>query len=127
MTGATAPTGLWLMQADADDPGISAAGDGSNADISYQLFLGEPGASAPLSLLRTSGTGPTGVVTTVQDPSGNSTGATPSFFTHQLQGSLTMGAYTWRWSNVQTGNAIHLLPARSSTGTAALVAPAEDN
>ncbi|XYH93798.1 trypsin-like serine protease [Sorangium sp. So ce1128] len=127
VTGATAPTGLWLMQADADDPGISAAGDGSNADISYQLFLGEPGASAPLSLLRTSGTGPTGVVTTVQDPSGNSTGATPSFFTHQLQGSLTMGAYTWRWSNVQTGNAIHLLPARSSTGTAALVAPAEDN
>ncbi|MET0794655.1 MAG: thrombospondin type 3 repeat-containing protein [Polyangiaceae bacterium] len=113
--GAPDPSGITLSQADADDLDLGGVADGASADIFFQLFQGDSATGTALHLDRIQGVGPDpGIVTRVEDPSGNFTGANPDFEVHELTDPITVGSYTWHWGNVRTENAIHLLPATGS-------------
>jgi hypothetical protein len=54
--------------------------------------------------------------TTVEDPSGNASGATGLFETHTTEGlgAIQPGLHTWHWANVGAENAIQLQPVTGS-------------
>lgn len=124
----TVPVGITLRQADADDADQGGDADGQRDDIYFKLFRGTPEGGVELQVKRTEGQIEEDLnvaTTTVEDPSGNASGASALFETHTTAGLETIqpGLHTWHWANVGAENAIQLQPVTGSPINHEFIAP----
>jgi hypothetical protein len=113
------PVGITLRQADADDADHEGDADGQRDDIYFRLFRGTSQDGVALQVKRTDGQIEDDLnvaTTTVEDPSGNASGASGLFETHTTEGlgTIQSGLHTWHWANVGAENAIQLQPVTGS-------------